>query len=45
MYLFIRKLKKQIVVIIEAYHFYQLYAKFYPASFVKVNSVCRGNFW
>jgi hypothetical protein len=34
-YLFIKSVIKQIVVIIKAYHFCQLYTKFYPASFCK----------
>jgi len=32
LYLFIRRGIKQIVVIIGAYHFYQLHTKFYPTS-------------
>jgi len=33
--LFIKRVIKQIVVIIEAYHFCQLVTKFYPISYVK----------
>jgi hypothetical protein len=32
MYLFIERVIQQTVVIIEAYHFYQLHTKFYPTS-------------
>jgi hypothetical protein len=34
LYLFIRRVNKQIVVIIETYHFCQLHAKFYPTFFL-----------
>ena len=32
LYLFIRMMINQIVVIIEAYHFYQVFTEFYPTS-------------
>jgi hypothetical protein len=32
-YLFIRRMTKQTIIIIEAYHSYQLHTKFYPAFF------------
>jgi len=41
LYLFIRKVIKQIVIIITAYHF----ANYEQNSAVKVNSLCRGNYW
>jgi hypothetical protein len=46
LYLFIRRAIKQIVVIIEAYHFCQTRTKFFPTfPAVKVNSICSGNYW
>jgi hypothetical protein len=36
---------KKVVVTIEAYQFCQIRTKFYPTFFVKVNSICRGNYW
>jgi hypothetical protein len=44
LYLFIRRVIKQNVVIIEVYHFSQLHTKFYPKPTVKVNSICSGNY-
>jgi hypothetical protein len=44
LYLFMRRVIKQIVVIIEAYHFCQL-QNFIQCAAVKVNSVCRGYYW
>ena len=43
LYLFIRRVLKQFVVIIEEYHFCQLYTKFYPTSCCHVKSIRRGN--
>jgi hypothetical protein len=43
--LFIRRVIKQIVVIIEAYHFCQLRTKFHPTFFFNVNTICRANYW
>ena len=45
MYLFMGRAIKQIVVIIEAYHFCQLHTKFIQHPAVKANSICRGNYW
>jgi len=45
MHVSIRRAIKQIIIIMGAYHFYQLRTKFYPTSAVKVNSICRGNYW
>ena len=45
LYLFIQGVMKQILVIIEAYHFCQLHTKFYPTHPVKVDSICRRNYW
>ena len=36
---------KQTIVIIEAYHFCQLGAKFITHPAVQVNSICIGNYW
>jgi hypothetical protein len=44
-YLSIRRAIKQTAVIIEAYHFCQLCTKFFQHPAVKVNSICRGNYW
>ena len=41
LYLFMRRVMKRAVVIIEAYHFYQRDKKCYPKCSVKVNSICR----
>jgi hypothetical protein len=45
LFLFIRRVIKQTVVIIEAYHFCLLHTKFIQHPGVKVNSICRGNYW
>jgi len=45
LYLFIRRAIKQIVLIIEAYHFCLLHTNFIHHPAVKVNSICRGNYW
>jgi hypothetical protein len=45
LYLFIRSVIKQNVVITRAYHFCQLCAKFYPTSCCQLYSICRGNYW
>jgi hypothetical protein len=42
--LFIRRVIKQIVVIIEAYHFFNYIQNSIQHSFVKVNSICRRNY-
>jgi hypothetical protein len=39
-----KKVDKDILVIIEAYHFANLVHKFIQNSAVKVNSICRGNY-
>ena len=44
LYISIRRAIKQIVVIIGAYHFTN-YVQNIPHPAVKVNSICRGNFW
>jgi hypothetical protein len=36
LFLFVRRVIKQIAVIIEAYHFFQPHTKFYPTSFCQV---------
>jgi hypothetical protein len=40
-----RRVIKQIVVIIEAYHFANYIQNFIQHSSVKVNSICRVNYW
>ena len=45
LYLSIRRVIKQIVVIVGTYPFCQLHTTFYPAYSVKVNAICRGNYW
>jgi hypothetical protein len=44
LYLFIRRVKKQILVIIEAYHFCHYIQNVIQHPGVKVNSICRGNY-
>jgi hypothetical protein len=44
-YLFIRWVIKQTVVIIKAYHFYQLHTTFIHHPNVNVKSICKGNYW
>jgi hypothetical protein len=44
LYLFIRSVIKQIVVIMEAHHFVIYIQNFTQHSAVKVNSICRGNY-
>ena len=44
-YLPIRRVIKQIVVIIGAFHFCQLRTRFIQHPAVKVHSICRGNYW
>jgi len=45
LYPFIRMMIKQIVVIIEAYHFIRYLQNFIQCPAVKVNSMCRGKCW
>ena len=45
LYLFIRREIKQILVIIGAYHFGSYVQHFIQHPAVKVNSICRGNYW
>jgi hypothetical protein len=45
LYLSVRSVIKQIVVIIEAYHFANYKQNFVQHPAVKVNSICRGNYW
>jgi len=45
LYLFIWRVIKQTVVIIEAYNFCQLRTKFIHHPAVQVNSICRENYW
>ena len=45
LYLSTRRAVKQIVVIIGAYHFCQLHKNSIQHPAVKVNSICRGNYW
>jgi len=45
LHLSIRRAIKQILVIIEAYHFCQLRQHFIQPPAVKVNSKSRGNYW
>ena len=44
LHLFIRKVIKMIVVIIDEYHCYKLHIKFYPVLFFKINSVRTFNY-
>jgi len=43
-YLFKIRIKKQIVVIIEACHIFQLWAKFFQHPVAKVKTIYRGNY-
>jgi len=45
LYLSVERVIKQIVVIIEAYHFCQLCTNFIQHAAVKANSIRRGNCW
>ena len=44
-YLFIRWVIKQTVVIIKAYHFYQLHTTFIQHPAGNIKSICEGNYW
>jgi hypothetical protein len=44
-YLFVRRVTKQIVVIIEDYQFCWLHTNFNQHPAVKANSIRRGNYW
>jgi len=44
-YQFLRKVIKQIAVIIEAYHFVNYIHNFIQHTAFKVNCTCRGNYW
>jgi hypothetical protein len=45
LYLFIKSVIKQTVVIIKAHNSYQLHAKFYQTTFCQGNSIYTGNYW
>jgi predicted DNA-binding protein len=45
MYLLIRRVIKHSVAITEAYHFCQNVQNNIQHPVVKVNSICRGNYW
>jgi len=45
LYLFIRRAIKQIVVIVEVYHFAIYVQSFNQHPAIKVNSICGGNYW
>ena len=45
MYLFIRRVIKQTVVITEAYKFVYYIQNFIQLPTLKVNSICRADYW
>jgi hypothetical protein len=45
LYLFIRRVIKKTAVIIKAYHFVNYIQNSIQQPSVKVNSICRGNYW
>ena len=44
-YLFIKREMQRIAVIIEAYNFFKYIQNFIQRPAIKVNFICRGNYW